>query len=266
MSREAGRARTAPRVLVAMDGSAYGLAAVEAAVHLAAELGAEVLGLFVEDANLLRLAGLPVAREVPLSCAAPRSLDPLAMERLLRAQADQVRQALAEAAARVGVAWSFRVARGHVVRASLETAADLDLVVLGKENSAPQAPPPRFAPRARASACPLLLVFDGSPSSRRALDTAAHLARTMDCQVVVVIETGDEDCEELTRRATQPLEQAGVAVSVQPAVLRSAAQLIGEARRTKAKLVLLSRCSDLLDEATLELLVNELDCPVALVQ
>lgn len=266
MSREAGRDRTAPRVLVAMDGSAYGLAAVEAAVHLAAGLGAELLGLFVEDANLLRLAGLPVAREVPLSCAAPRALDPLAMERLLRAQADQVRQALAETAAQVSVAWSFRVARGHVVRASLESAGDSDLVVLGKENPVAQAPAPRFAPRARAAACPLLLVFDDSPSSRRALETAAQLARTMDCQIVIAIETADEDGEELARRATQQLQQAGVAVRVQPRVLRSAAQLIGEARRAKAKLVLLSRCSDLLDEATLELLVDELDCPVALVQ
>lgn len=248
-----------------MDGSAYGVAAMEAAVQLAAELRAELLGLFVEDADLLRLAGLSVAREVPLSGAAPRSMDPTAMERLLRAQADQMRQALADTAERVSVVWSFRVARGHVVRASLECAGGSDLVVLGKANPAPQAPPARFSSRTRAG-CPLLLVYDDSPSSRRALEAAIQAARSMECQILIAIETTEEDAEELAQRARQQIASSGASASVHPVILRSAAQLVGEARRTKAKLVFLSRCSGLLDDASLEFLVNELDCPIALVQ
>ena len=47
------------RILVALDASASGRAALAGAAALAAELQAELLGLFVEDANLLRLASLP---------------------------------------------------------------------------------------------------------------------------------------------------------------------------------------------------------------
>ena len=44
----------ANRVLVALDPSPFGLAALEAAIQWAAELQAELQGLFVEDVNLVR--------------------------------------------------------------------------------------------------------------------------------------------------------------------------------------------------------------------
>ena len=54
------------RILVAIDTSPHGSAALEAAARLATELRAELEGLFIEDINLLRLAGLPFAREIQL--------------------------------------------------------------------------------------------------------------------------------------------------------------------------------------------------------
>ena len=47
------------RILVAVDASPHSLAALDAALRLAADLEAEIIGLFVEDINLLRLAGMP---------------------------------------------------------------------------------------------------------------------------------------------------------------------------------------------------------------
>ena len=44
------------RVVVAVDGSPTSLAALEATAELAAVWGAEVVGLFVEDASLLKMA------------------------------------------------------------------------------------------------------------------------------------------------------------------------------------------------------------------
>jgi hypothetical protein len=49
------------RILVALDASVRSLAALEAAAELAAEWHAELLGLFVEDVELLRLAATPAA-------------------------------------------------------------------------------------------------------------------------------------------------------------------------------------------------------------
>ena len=45
------------RILVALDASPASLSAMQNAVELAARLGAELIGLFVEDINLLRAGG-----------------------------------------------------------------------------------------------------------------------------------------------------------------------------------------------------------------
>jgi nucleotide-binding universal stress UspA family protein len=266
MSSEAPEATAARRVLVAMDGSIYGLAAVEAAVGLAAQLRAELLGLFVEDADLIRVAAVPVVQELSLSGAAPRPLDPCSLQRTWRAQADQVRRVLAETADRASVIWSLRIERGRVVRASLDSAGESDLVVLGKENSAPQAPAPAAGRRTRAAAQRLLLVYDASPAGQRTLQTATQLARGLSGKVVVVIASSNTTCLERAESAAQQLQRASAATCGPPLVFQCATELVELARRAQSHLVLISRQHPLLDEAVLERLVNELDCPVALVQ
>mgnify|MGYP006208676469 CR=1 FL=1 len=69
---------------------APGSAASPAAIaRLAREMQAELLGLFIEDAELLRFAALPLAAEIGFPSAAHRKLDPASMERALRAPAAQ---------------------------------------------------------------------------------------------------------------------------------------------------------------------------------
>ncbi len=69
------------RILVALDASGASLAALDAAARLAATLEAELLGLFVEDEDLLRLAGLPCAREVGFTFTQARRMESADMER-----------------------------------------------------------------------------------------------------------------------------------------------------------------------------------------
>ena len=87
-------------------------AAPEAIARLAQEMRAELLGLFIEDVELLRFAALPFAAEVGFASALPRALDLAAVERALRHQADFLRRALSAALDPGAHAWSFRVARG----------------------------------------------------------------------------------------------------------------------------------------------------------
>jgi hypothetical protein len=70
----------------------------EAASEMAGRIKAELLGLFVEDNNLLRLAGLPSAREVGIPSTISRKLDIVAMERASKVAATQTRQAIITAA------------------------------------------------------------------------------------------------------------------------------------------------------------------------
>jgi hypothetical protein len=111
-----------------------------AVARLAQEMQAELLGLFIEDVELLRFAALPFAAEVGFPSAARRTLDVAAMERQLRTQAAALRQALAVALDPTAVSWSFRVAR-----ASPESALEAALA----EGYAPALIiPPRGNPRA----------------------------------------------------------------------------------------------------------------------
>jgi nucleotide-binding universal stress UspA family protein len=86
------------RILVALDASRHSLAALEAAAELAARLKAELAGLFVEDINLVRLAGLPFAREIRYPSATIQQLDSPRLEQELKVQATRMRRALAAAA------------------------------------------------------------------------------------------------------------------------------------------------------------------------
>ena len=63
------------RILVALDASTHSLAALETAAGLAARLEAELVGLFVEDINLLRAAELPFARETSFYSSSLRPLE-----------------------------------------------------------------------------------------------------------------------------------------------------------------------------------------------
>jgi hypothetical protein len=82
----------------------------QAIAALAKEMQAELLGLFIEDVELLRLAALPFAAEVGFPSAVRRPLDVAALERTLRAQAAALRAALARAVD-PSVTWSLRVTR-----------------------------------------------------------------------------------------------------------------------------------------------------------
>ena len=101
-----------------------GQAALQAAVQLATSVSAELQGLFVEDEDLVRLASLPFVREVDVTSALARPLQVAEMERELRAVAEQTQQAFASALEQLDLAWTFRIVRGTVARASLAAAGD----------------------------------------------------------------------------------------------------------------------------------------------
>lgn len=120
------------RITVALDASSRSREIIETAAGLAARLGSELTGLFVEDIDLLRLTELPFVREVGFFSPVLRTVDRMSLERQLRAQAAWMRQMLKETAERFMVPWKFRVARGAVATELLAAGAGADLLILGK--------------------------------------------------------------------------------------------------------------------------------------
>ncbi len=216
------------RILVALDVSSHSLAALEEAANLAACMEAELMGLFIEDINLIRLASLPFARQISYPSGAEESLDPGRMERELKVRGEHARKALAAAAERAQRPWSFRTVRGEVTAEILTAAEPADVVFWGKAGWSPPRPKglgstalgiPTGAPGALLLAQHgihtgerALAVYDGSKCSRQALKTAMHLAATRGHSLTVFLladgsEAADRLEHEVRRMANHRLKR-----------------------------------------------------------
>jgi nucleotide-binding universal stress UspA family protein len=207
------------RIVVGLDASAASLDALSAAAALARRLGSDLRALFVEDQDLLRLAGLPFAQETRTLAGGFDRLVRDEVEGQLRALAARARQALERAAAQVQVSWSFEVARGAVTPKVLDSAGEEDLLVLGagghlRSGRAAAGGTARAAARdARASVLllargarvgdPVVAIHDGSAGSARAVVAAARIAAQGEPPIVLVPGAPRERAESLAAQARE---------------------------------------------------------------
>ncbi|HUJ86330.1 MAG TPA: hypothetical protein VLX30_05705 [Burkholderiales bacterium] len=192
---------TLRRIVVGLDAGPRGRAALEPVAELAARMQAELVGLFVEDVDLLHLAGLPFAREVGYPSATTRALDVAGMERSLRAAADDVRRALASIAGRGPLTWSFRIARGTVLRELRAAAEHGDIVVTGAL---------RVTLRA-----PLAVLCSIATAPDQVVPAATALARLLGGGVEIMLLDGDTAAAKAWQREARGLlaaEQGSVRV------------------------------------------------------
>jgi nucleotide-binding universal stress UspA family protein len=177
------------RILVAIDASPASMAALHAAAELACQLNAELVGLFVEDINLLRMAELPFAQRISVYSVTQHSIDREKIEQEMRAQANAARRALAEMARQRRLRSSFRVSRGVIPNELIQASIDTDLIILGKTGwsrrkrvgsttrtviaqSASHILVLQQAYRARSI---LGMIYDGTPGAEKTLGFAAGL-------------------------------------------------------------------------------------------
>lgn len=267
--------RTLKRILVALDASRASLDALAAAAALAERLGAELGGLFVEDENLLRLGGHPLARQMRLPSGDWGPLERGSIEADLRAMAARAREALARAASPRHVAWSFRVARGRVSLEVIAAAGEADLLVLGVSGHRLTRGPGETARAAAARAPisvllltrgakvgqPILAAYDGSPDGERALELGARLAAAGVGDLTVLVAAPEpQRAEALAGLARRRLDRPGVPARWAGGdrledVLRSA---------SRDSLLVVGADGPLLAEGGRERLLAEARCPVLL--
>ncbi len=209
-----------PRILVALDASRNSLTALKAAAELASLMHADLQAVFVEDVNLLRLAGLPFVHEIGLYSAIRRPFDGPTAEREFRMLANQMRRAVAQTAVSARVNWSFQIARGNVEQELLTASSAAELLTLGRVG---RTPGKRFGSTAqrviRQALCPVFLLGDegltyplavihtGSPASERTLGLAAILMQGRDEAVRLFVMTDpDHNGEERVHRAQRLMQ------------------------------------------------------------
>jgi hypothetical protein len=227
---------------------------------------AELQGLFVEDVNLLRLASLPFAREIAYASAAARPLETNAMQQAFRATADEVQRALAQVARQRQIRWTFQVTRGPVVQATLAAANDVDVLIIGRRGRAPGAAMSTVTPRATSKRRTTVAVYDGTPTGQRCLDLASRLVREHGGPLHVVLAAGEpHEVHALRDQCTNWLAQRGDPQRCRYSSVFLGPALVTAARVQTAHVLIVGRHCPLLDEKTLESLVDYLDYPVALV-
>ena len=269
-------------IAVALDCSPHSRASLVAAAELASRLQAELIGIFVEDINLLHMAGLPFVEEVRRYSAKTRKLDPDQLERLLRLQARQACEMLQQTAEALTIRHTFRVLRGMVPEELMSAAPEADILVLGRSGRSPSCrkglgSTARTAlnegkktvllmrPGVTAAEGPLLVLYDGSEGSMRALGVALEIAGPESVLHLIVTDPAP-DAEELCRQAVGPIvESSGIPTEYHHLPLTDGHKLARFIRMIDSGLLVLGDRLDLPAE-TLRDLVDDIDYPVLIVR
>jgi hypothetical protein len=204
------------RILLPLDLSRDSLAALDSAFVLAAALGAEVSGLFIEDERLVAAGNLPFAREVGSFSGIRRQIGCADIEHRFRAVAANARLALVEAGRERQVRSRFRVARGDVSGEIFSASGDADIVVLGKAGwSAGTIHKPggtcRFllsetripvmvVERGASFSPPILAVHDETAAGLRALEVARNLSSALKWDIAIFASRGMSTADQVLQR------------------------------------------------------------------
>ena len=279
---EARNSTRVERIVVAVDASSHSRAALEAAAELAASLEVELVGIFVEDVNLMRLAELPIAVEIETPTGQVPRIDPGRLRRQIAWRARQARRMMAEMARQRDIPWRFYIRSGHIHEELLAASNSNDLVILGKagwsghKNLGSTA----RAMLVQAEAVVLFIeedarlqpsffvVYDGSDESRRALHLTAHLAELRHGFITIGIRAENEaQARELQHEAAEWLRQIG-----QPAHVR---WLIGPSHEHLARLMaeagqkcllVVPRLDNPAEHRAMASLLGQVHCPVLVVE
>jgi nucleotide-binding universal stress UspA family protein len=271
------------QILVALDGSPSSISALEKGVELAARLNAELMGLFVEDINLLRATQLPFAQEVSLLRSGVRRLEVLDLERQLRVQADRVRRIMERIGGAKKVPTIFRIVRGSVAEEILNAGKDADLLVLGKTGRSL----PGFARSGSivrsvlvrrpgmtlvwhahgVDRRPVVLTYDGSESAGAALEVAVSLNEVLASGLIVyLVAKSREKGDALQIEVSKKLEKLGARAVFRMLMGPDFRNLAWMLKNENAGPVVLPCDKNCFSEEQLCSLVEEISNPVLLVK
>ncbi len=171
------------RILLSIDAVSYTPEVIDLAVEIAASLGLQLHGLFVEDIDLLSVAGQAFTTEITLATADERALDPESMLRSFRAISSKIRTQLEQAARLASVEWSFETVRGRRVETGLACCQDTDLVMIGQQSRITTL----FPKTVRASQHKrLLLIDDQAPAIQPAIDMILRLSNKAEIDLILL--------------------------------------------------------------------------------
>lgn len=246
------------RILVVLTSPPGGRLGLEVATKLATAFRAELHGLYLEDIELVRGAGLPFTTVVDSISGAVRSFGDRELLESFAVEARQVRRELEGAAERAALRSTFRVVRGLLDDALGEAEAEADLIVFSKQGTLLQTrralgrtsrlilertgQPVLFLDGGNRQG-PVLVLYDATETSSAALEFGLELARAASTPLIVLGRIADLEqlrIERVDTPATAIIDRDGnAAVETYPLPFVDANQLRRVARLRGASLLLL---------------------------
>lgn len=270
------------RILIPLNPTDEDMSALEAAIRLATRFRAELVGIYIEDTELMRLAGLPFAREIAHLSAVTRQLNPAGMARALRVRAEIVQSKLQQRAARAQVSWSFLVLQGDLLPEQLIVSPASDLLIIeagSRYRRRMQGPGPSarrifmhasctvWLRRAHANSdTPVIALVDEPGMSERVLVVAGQFARRDGKHLIVMAPAADgTEYNRLANQSRDILGAEGVEADFQRLERDAPTEVIRAVRAAQGKLLVIARSSPLASGEPFQQLLDGLPCEVMLV-
>ncbi|MGM0774239.1 MAG: universal stress protein [Pseudomonadota bacterium] len=268
------------RVLVLIDGSRMSYAALEAAADIAGKRDAEILGVFVEELNLLRSAGYVFSREVGSASGISRPFDATILEQRMRQLADHARAALAGAVRSRGGKATLSIARGRVIDEVLAMAGPDDLLVLGRAGwSSPAGARLGSTARELIRQSPgqvllwceqklphqnrvVVFLNDHDQANHRAAMAAAEISRHSRQPVTIILGTDGEPAASRLDAVRHDLDVLGSRTRLRVMPGTHPATIARVLREERASQLVISRECSLFSEPGAEQLLSALSLPV----
>ncbi|TFE69670.1 universal stress protein UspA [Methylacidiphilum sp. Yel] len=248
------------------------------AALLASKLRAELLGLFIEDLNLLRLSSLPCAFEIEIHSALTRSLEPESLLRRFRTMANQMEQQLEAIAKELNIPWSFQTTRGFLWRELIEAAKNCDLIILSQKGpfsnfqSFYEDPlfqlleeakkPVLFLPSDKPLEPPFGVLINPTKDFLPILTFAANLAKKFNGSLTLFVCNGTLSSAQ--KNYVEELASDMAQLSVIEGLGKDPMALASTIAEEKIGLLIFSMTGIDLKKATLKALLRKLHCPVLL--
>jgi nucleotide-binding universal stress UspA family protein len=280
MMNPADRYERIRKILIALDASPASQAALELAADLAARHKAELVGIYVEDINLLRSAELSFTEEVGHFSAISRQVDSHAVENELKAHARRIEEMLSSIAGKANLQWTFRRVRGLIPSELMEAAKETDLIILGKKGWSEGKQIGSTARMVAALApgqslilqhkvrpeTPVLVVFDGSPDSMNTLKTAGRICSSGSTLTILVPAENESQAREIFSELQGWTEDKDFKIQFRWVNDLNSPRIANLALVTGCEIVILPARSKFINPENLINMVEKADCAVLLVR
>ncbi|WP_455365141.1 hypothetical protein [Kaarinaea lacus] len=248
------------QVLLALDAASHNIDALETAINLASQLHAELIGLFIEDMDLLRSANLPFASEIVATSGEERTISADYIERALRAWSSQVQAQLAREAQKANIKCTFRTVHNRRIETLISETGESNLLIISHSRQQ------LIAPLTKSDV--VYLLFDGSTEAHHGVAIVSEMA-VKGLKHVVLIDScsGEGEVEYTAKKAADWLTRHGVHVLIQKLQGDPEKSLPPLLKKYPAALLLVPAHfpSQQTSDALLKL-QNKLNCPVVIVR